>query len=145
MSDHPEGTGTAVETRPTETGQRNNTDGKSFERRPGRSQRGPGANEKYIQAVLDVERQADEIYANAMKEAEQLPKQAEQEAREILEKSRQEAQEEAHRISTRAQVQDESARIRTEAEEKVRRMKTSAASRMDMAVHFILDQIAGKE
>lgn len=104
-----------------------------------------GSNEKYIQAVLDIEKQADAIYEKAVREAEQIPKLAEQEAEAILEKARKDAQDEAHRIVTGSHSQEESGRILTEAEDKIRRMKNVAASRIDLAVGCILDQVAGKE
>jgi vacuolar-type H+-ATPase subunit H len=104
-----------------------------------------GANEKYIGQVMEIERQAEEIYQQAVSEAERIPRLAEQEAQEIIETSRQNAQDEAHRITANNRAQEESAQILTQADEKVRRMKTLAASRIDMAVNFILDQIAGKE
>lgn len=111
----------------------------------GRTRADRNINEKYIQQVLEIEREADGIYERAVKEAEQIPVAAQKEAQEIIERAKSEAQEEARKIAASTKAQEESARILSQSEDKVRRMKTSASSRTDMAVHYILDQVAGKE
>ena len=50
-------------------------------------------NEKQIQQVLKIEKEAQEIQEAAMKEVQQLPVSAEQEAQALIEKARAEAQE----------------------------------------------------
>jgi vacuolar-type H+-ATPase subunit H len=111
----------------------------------GRTNADRGVNDKYIQQVIEIEQQADDLYAQAVREAEQIPAAAQKEAKEIIERARQSAQEEAKMISANTKAQEESDRILAQAEDKVRRMKTSASSRTDMAVHYVLDQVAGKE
>jgi len=45
-------------------------------------------NEKNIQEVLEIEKQADAIHEAALHEAQQIPVQAEQEAQALIEKAR---------------------------------------------------------
>ena len=62
-------------------------------------------NEKRIQQVLEIEKQAKTIHEAALHEAEQLPVLAEKEAQALIEKTRQDAQEEARRVVARAQAE----------------------------------------
>ncbi len=100
-------------------------------------------NELYIQQVLDIEKQAQEIRENAGHEAQKLIVQAEQDAQAILEKARTEAEAEAHQIIENAQAQVDIERIQAEAEENIRQLKEIAASHLDQAIAFVLDQVAG--
>lgn len=102
-------------------------------------------NEKRIQQVLDIERQAKSLHESALNDARQLPAQAEEEAQQIIEKARRDAEAEASQLLTKAQSQEESNRILAEAEEKIRRMDTIARRNLDRAVTDVLCQIAGKE
>lgn len=102
-------------------------------------------NEKYIQKVLEIEEEAQQIREAARREAEQIPVQAEDEAEDLIEKSRAEAEEEAHRLVEEARSKEESDRIVAEAEEDVQRLKTLTMSHFDRAVNYVLDRVAGRE
>jgi len=101
-------------------------------------------NEKQIQQVIEIEKQAQEVYDAAVREAQQLPATAEQEAQALIEKAKAEAEQEAHAIMSKVQVDKESARILSEAEEKNRQLESQAKSNFDRAVAYVLERIAGK-
>jgi vacuolar-type H+-ATPase subunit H len=100
---------------------------------------------KYIQEVLEIEKQAQAIHEAAMREAEQLPILAEQETRALIEKAHTEAEEEARQLVASAQATEECARILAQTEEEANRTKTLAMSRFDHAVSYVLDRLAGRE
>ncbi len=102
-------------------------------------------NEKRIQQVLEIEKEADAIHAKAVSQAAQIPLQAEQEANELLAKARAEAEAEAHRIVAEAECDDECQRILKEAEERVRHSETLAQSNFARAVNYVLARVVGKE
>jgi cell division septum initiation protein DivIVA len=102
-------------------------------------------NEKRIQRVLEIERQAQAIREAALRAAEQLPIQAEQEAQTLIEKARADAEEEARQSVANAQAQAECARILAQAEEESRRLEALAMSHFDHAVGFVLDRVTGRE
>ncbi len=102
-------------------------------------------NEKRIQQVLEIEKQAQQILDSAIKDAEQLPVLAEKEAQELIEKARNEAKEEARQIVTRAKSETETARLLTEAEEKNNEIEKLAMKNFDRAVAYVLDRVVGKE
>jgi vacuolar-type H+-ATPase subunit H len=102
-------------------------------------------NEKYIQRVLEIEKQAQAIREAAQREAEQMPILAEDEAEDLLEKARAEAEEEAHQLVEDARSKEESTRIMAEAEENVQRLKTLTMSHFDRGVNYVLDRVAGRE
>jgi cell division septum initiation protein DivIVA len=101
-------------------------------------------NEKLIDQVLQIEKQAQEIHEAARREAEQLPLQAEKEAQALIEKARAEAEEEARQLIAGAQSQEESARTLGEAEEKARQLETLAMGNLDLAVAYVLERVAGR-
>lgn|SRR5512140_2579314 len=101
-------------------------------------------NEKRIEQVLEIEKQAQGILDAATHEAEQLPNKAEQEAAELLEKSRAQAQEEARQMVEKAQAQEETAAIIAKAEEKNRETEKLAGKNMDKAVAFVVEHVIGK-
>ena len=102
-------------------------------------------NENRIQQVLEIEKQAQEIHAMAIREAEQLPISTEQESQAMLEKVRAGAQEEARQLVARAQAKEETDRILLEAEKKNSETEALAMSNFDRAVNYILDRVIGKE
>ncbi len=102
-------------------------------------------NEDYIRRMLEIEKRAQTIHDNALRQAEHLPGQAEKEARKLIEKARLEAQAEARRALADAQAQEECARILDQAEEEARRMEKLAMSHFDRAVSYILNQVVGRE
>ncbi len=102
-------------------------------------------NEKHVQQVLEIEKQAQEIHDVAIREAQQLPILAEQDAQVTLQKALSEAQEEARKLVSEAQAGEEVSRILTQAEEKNRQVEALAMRNFDQAVTYILDRIIGKE
>jgi vacuolar-type H+-ATPase subunit H len=100
-------------------------------------------NENRIQQVIEIEKQAQEIHAKAVKDAQQLPVVAEQEAQAVIEKARAQAQEEARQMISTAQAQDEIARIVSEAEEKNKQIEAVAMTNFDRAVNYVLDRVVG--
>ena len=102
-------------------------------------------DEKRIQEVLKIEKQAQEIYDAALREAEQLPVLASQESQSLIDKTRIDAEAEARKIVANAEAKEESARILAEAEEKANRMKGLAMSHMERAVGYVLDRVAGRD
>ncbi len=101
-------------------------------------------NEKRIEQVLEIERQAQGILDAATREAEQLPAKAEQEAREIVDRARSQAQEEARQMVEKAQAQDETSAILSQADEKNRETEKLASKNLDKAVAFVLERVIGK-
>ena len=68
----------------------------------------PFMNEKHIQQVLEIEKQAQEIQEKARREAQDIPAKAEQEAQALIAKARSEAQEEARKMVADVQAGDAS-------------------------------------
>jgi vacuolar-type H+-ATPase subunit H len=101
-------------------------------------------NEKHIQQVLNIEKQAQELHDAAMKEAQQLPVLAEQEAQALIEKARAEAQQKAREMVAEVKADEESARILSEAEEKNKQFEALALKNLDRAVNYVLERVIGK-
>ncbi len=101
-------------------------------------------NEKRIEQVLEIEKQAQQILDAATRDAEQLPARAEQEAREMVERSRSQAQEEARQMLEKAQAQEETAGILSKADEKNREVEKRAMQNLDKAVAYVLERVIGK-
>ncbi len=101
-------------------------------------------NEKRIEQVLEIEKQAQEILDAATRDAEQLPARAEQEAGEMIERARSEAQEEAHAMLAKAEAQEETASILSKADEKNREIEKRATQHLDKAVAYVLERVIGK-
>ena len=93
-------------------------------------------NEKNIQEVLEIEKQADAIHEAALHEAQQIPVQAEQEAQALIENARAAAEEEARKIVANAQSAEETARILSEAEDQIKRTDGLAKKNCDRAVNL---------
>jgi hypothetical protein len=102
-------------------------------------------NENRIQQVLEIEKQAQEVYEKAVREAQQLPVEAEKEAQAILEREKAGAEQEARQLISQAQAEEETAKIIAEAEEKNRQLETVAMSNSDRAVNFIIARVSGTE
>jgi vacuolar-type H+-ATPase subunit H len=102
-------------------------------------------NEKRIQQVLEIEKQAHTIYETAVKEADQLPIQAEIAAQALIDQARSSADAEARQMIASAQAEKENSQILTEAEEKIKQTDALAASHFDRAVAYVLSRTAGKE
>ncbi len=101
-------------------------------------------NEKHIQQVLEIEKQAQEIHESAMKEAQQLPVIAEQEAQALIEKARAEAQQKAREMVSEVKTDEESARILSEVEERNKQFEALSMSNFDRAVTYVLERVIGK-
>jgi vacuolar-type H+-ATPase subunit H len=101
-------------------------------------------NEKHIQQVLQIEKQAQEIHEAAMKEAQQLPVIAEQEAQALIEKAQAEAQQKAREMVSEVKADEESARILAETEEKNQQFEALATSNFDRAVNYVLERVIGR-
>ena len=102
-------------------------------------------NEKNVEQVLEIEKQARAIQESAQKEAEQLPIQAEQESQAIIEKARADAEQEAQKMIQAAQAEEEKARILEQVDEKIRRTESLASNNFNRAVSFVLNRVVGKE
>jgi V/A-type H+/Na+-transporting ATPase subunit G/H len=101
-------------------------------------------NEKHIQQVLEIEKQAREIHEAAQKEAQQLPVVAEQEAQALIEKARAEAQQQAREMVSQVKAEEESARILSEVEEKNKQFEAQAIKNLDRAVDYVLERVIGR-
>ncbi len=102
-------------------------------------------NEKRIQQVLDIEKQAMSTRDTAISEAEQLPSQAEQDAQALIEKSRSDSEEEARQMIAKAQSDEETSRIMTQAQESIQKTESQAKANLDRAVAYTLDRVLGRE
>lgn len=102
-------------------------------------------NEKRIQQVLDLEKQAREIYEASVSEAAQIPVAAEKDVQALVEKAHADADAEAKQLIASAQSQEDSARLLAEAEARVKQMETQAALNMERAVAYVLNRVIGRE
>ena len=101
-------------------------------------------NEKRIQQVLEIEKQANAVHDAAVSEAAQLPVQAEKEAQEILDKARAAAEEEARKMLATAHAEEESADILAQADQNVQRIETLALGNLNRAVAYVLNRVVGR-
>lgn len=102
-------------------------------------------NEKHIQQVLEIEKQAQGIHDAALKEAQQLPVQAEQEAQALIEKAKVDAQAEARQMVSKVKSEAGSAQILSTTEEKNKQFEVLAMSNFDRAVAFVVERVIGGE
>jgi vacuolar-type H+-ATPase subunit H len=102
-------------------------------------------NEKHIQQILDIEKQAQTVYESAVKEAELLPLQAEKDAQKLIEKARVDAENEARQMIEKAKSQDETTNILAEAEKQVQHNDIVAAQNVNRTVSFVINRIVGRE
>ena len=102
-------------------------------------------NENRIQDVIQIEKQADEIYNKAVHEAERIPQQAEQEAKVIIEKAKVEAEKEAQAILANAQAKEECEKILVDANESIQHNQTLAKRNFDRAVTYVISRVLGRE
>jgi len=101
-------------------------------------------NNKYIQQVIEIEKQSQEIHEKARREAQELPVLAEQESQALIEKAKAEAQEEARKIVAEAQAQDSAKDILAEIERKNSEIEAKANSNLDKAVAYVLERVIGR-
>lgn len=101
-------------------------------------------NEKHIQQVLEIEKQAQEVQEKAQREAQELPRAAEQEAQTLIARAKSEAQEEARRIIAEAQSEDQANAVLTEVERKNSEIEAKANANFDKAVTYVLERVIGR-
>jgi vacuolar-type H+-ATPase subunit H len=102
-------------------------------------------NEKRIQEVIEIEKQADEVYVKAVKEAEHIPQLAEKEAKALVEKSRAEAENEAQQLLANSQPKEECDRILADVEQQIQHSETMAKRNFDRAVTYVISRVLGRE
>jgi V/A-type H+-transporting ATPase subunit G/H len=100
-----------------------------------------------MQQVLAIETQATNVYETAVREAKALVDQASEDSQEILQLRRAEAQSQAEKLlqDAHAQAQEEAERILSQTAEEAERMEAMAMGRLDRAVTFVLNRVAGSE
>jgi V/A-type H+-transporting ATPase subunit G/H len=101
-------------------------------------------NEKHIQQVLKIEKQAQEMQEKAKRDAKEIPVKAEQEAQEMLARARSEAQEEARKLIAQVQSEDKSKDVATDVDTKNSEFEALAKKNFDKAVEFVLNRVIGK-
>lgn len=101
-------------------------------------------NEKSIQQVLEIEKQAQEVFDKAKREAQELPILAEQEAQAMIAKAKEEAQEEARKIIAQAQSESEAKEILNDVERKNTEAEGQAKANLDKAVAYVLERVIGR-
>jgi len=101
-------------------------------------------NEKNIQQVLEIEKQAQEIYEKAKRDAQEMPVKADQEGQALIAKAKAEALDEARKILANAQSGDESDKIRSEVEANKNQFEALAKANFDKAVAYVLERVIGK-
>ena len=101
-------------------------------------------NEKRIQQVLAIEKQANAIREAMISEAAQLPSQAEKEAQVLIEKARADAEHEAREIIAKAQAEEETTNILAQVKEKIHHTETLALGNYKHAVSFVLARVVGR-
>jgi vacuolar-type H+-ATPase subunit H len=100
-------------------------------------------NEKRIQEVIEIEKQAQQLLATASRAAEDLPAKAEVEAREIIERARAAAKQEATKLLERSAAEDEAADIISKSQSKMGEGDRLAEKNMEKAVTYVLQQVIG--
>jgi len=101
-------------------------------------------NEKHIQQVLEIEKQAQEIQEQAKREAQEIPAKAEQEAQEIIAKAKADAQAEARKMVESVQSSDTSAEAESDETSGNSEFEASARKNLDKAVAFVLERVIGR-
>ena len=101
-------------------------------------------NEKRIQEVVKIEKQADEIYSKAVSEAERIPLLAEQETKTLIENGRSQAEKEAKVLIESSQTNDETNRILRDAESKIEQNSTLAKRNFERATTYVISRVVGR-
>lgn len=101
-------------------------------------------NEKHIQQVLEIEKQAQEIQEKAKREAQEIPAKAEQDAQALIAKARVEAQEEARKMIAGIQAGDASSRAEAEENSGDGEFEATARKNFDKAVAYVLERVIGR-
>lgn len=101
-------------------------------------------NEKNIQQVLEIEKQAQEIQEKAKRTAQELPVKAEQEAQALIAKAIANAHEEARKLIADAQSNDTSGQNAAADASKNSDFEAAAKKNFDKAVAFVLERVIGR-
>jgi V/A-type H+-transporting ATPase subunit G/H len=101
-------------------------------------------NEKHIQQVLEIEKQAQEVQEKARREAQEIPARAEQEAQALITKAKAEAHEEARKLIAAAQANDASGQAVDEGVSVNTEFEASAKKNFDKAIAFVLERVIGR-
>jgi vacuolar-type H+-ATPase subunit H len=101
-------------------------------------------NEKHIQQVLEIEKQAQEIQEKARRDAQEIPVKAEQEGQALIAKAKAEAQEEARKMVASAQSTGSSSQIASDMASKNSEFEALAKKNFEKAVAFVLERVIGK-
>ncbi len=101
-------------------------------------------NDKRIEQVLDIEKQAQGIYDAATREAEEVPARAEQEAQAMIAQARESAEAEARKIIEAAESQDKAKDIAASMAKTSSDAEVKAKANLEKAVAYVLDRVIGK-
>ncbi len=101
-------------------------------------------NEKRIEQVMEIEREAQRILDAAREQAARLPLDADRDAQDLIEKARLEAEAEAKRIIDEAGAKQETQQILSTADEHIRQSEATAAANQQRAIDYVLDKVLGK-
>ncbi|HEY5984526.1 MAG TPA: hypothetical protein VIU38_13760 [Anaerolineales bacterium] len=101
-------------------------------------------NEKRVQEVIEIEKQAQELLAAASRDAERIPADAESEARQLAEKVRAAAREEARKLLEQARAQDQAGQIISKAQEKMGELDKLAAKNLEKAISYVVARVVGE-
>ncbi len=102
-------------------------------------------DEKLIQRVFEIEKEAQTIHEAALAEALTLPVQAEKEAEALIAQTRSEAEEKARQMVADAQAKEECAQILADVEEKIRNADMEGKANFERAVSYVLARVIGRE
>ncbi len=101
-------------------------------------------NERHIEQVMQIEKEAQQLLDAARQEAARLPVEAEREAQQLIEKTRSEAQAQAKQMIADAGAQDEAGRVLSAVDQKIRQTEQTAEKNLDRAVEYVLERLLGK-
>ena len=104
----------------------------------------PFMNDKHIQQVLEIEKQAQEVQEKAKREAHDIPVKAEQEAQALIAKARSDAQEEARRMIASVQADDTSVETAADLASKNSEFEVKAKNNFNKAVAFVMERVIGR-
>ncbi len=101
-------------------------------------------NEKHIQQVLEIEKQAQEVQDKAKRESQEIPVKAEQEAQALIAKAKSDAQEEARKMIADVQKDDAPGQKTADLESRNSEIEAKAKVNFDKAVAFVLERVIGR-
>jgi len=101
-------------------------------------------NDKHIQQVLEIEKQAQLVQEKARREAQDIPAKAEQEAQALIAKARSDAQEDARKMVAAVHADDTSGQLAADNASKNTEFEAKAKHNFDKAVAFVLERVIGR-